>query len=107
MKDKTVFNHEHYIVYYGKYPEESCPLDYVGESGRGMLKWVKDHNGRDTSSHIFKHCVAADRQFVSCDDFKIIGRNYLYNIRKQKIAEALLIKNVQPSFKCTREISCL
>ena len=38
VKDKTVFNHEHYIVYYGKYPEESCPLDYVGESGRGMLK---------------------------------------------------------------------
>ena len=62
-----------------------------------MLERVKDHNGRDTSSHIFKHCVAADHQFVSCDDLRIVGRNHRNNKRKRKITEALLIKNLKPS----------
>ena len=37
VKEITVFNHEHYIFYYAKCPEESCPHDHVGESGRRML----------------------------------------------------------------------
>ena len=69
-KDETVFNHEHDIVYYGKCPEKSCRQDYVGESGRRVLERVKDHNIRDNSSHIFKYCLAADCQFVLCDDLK-------------------------------------
>ena len=94
VKDKTVFNHDN--VFYAKCPEESCPHDYVGESGRRVLERVKDHNGRDTSSHIFKHCIAADHQFVFRDDLRIGGRNYRNNKRKRKIAEALLIKNLKP-----------
>ena len=62
-----------------------------------MLERVKDHNDRDTSSHIFKHCVVADHQFVSYDDLRIVGRNYRNNKRKRKIAKALLIKNLKPS----------
>ena len=92
MKDKTVFNHENDIVYYAKCPEEYCPHDYVSESGRRVLERMKDHNGRGTSSHVFKHCVAADHQFVSCDDLRIVGGNYLNKKQKQKIVEALLIK---------------
>ena len=69
----------------------------VGESGRRVLEWVKDHNGRDTSSHVFKHYVAADHQFVSCDDLRIVGKNYHNKKRKQEIAEVLLIKNLKPS----------
>ena len=42
MKDKTVFNREHDIVYYGKCLEESCPHDYVRELGRRVLERVKD-----------------------------------------------------------------
>ena len=60
VKDIKLFNQEHDIVYYAKCPEKSCSHDYVGESGRRVLEQVKDHDGRDTSSHIFKHCVAAD-----------------------------------------------
>ena len=82
---------------YAKCPEESWELDYVGVSNRRVLERVKDHNVRDFSSHIFKHCVAADHQFVSGDDLRIVGRNYCCNKRKQKIAEALLIKNLKPS----------
>ena len=97
MKDKTSFNHEHDIVYYANCPEESCRHGYLGESGKRVLEWVKDHNGRDTSSHILKHFVAANHQFLSCDDLRIIGRSYLNNKQKRKIAEALLIKNLKSS----------
>ena len=81
VKEKMVFNHEHDIVYHTKCPEESCPHVYEGESGRRVSERVKDLNGRDTSSHIFKHCVAADHQFASRDDV-IVGSNYCNNKRK-------------------------
>ena len=68
VKDKAVFNHEHDFVYCAKCPEKSFPDDYVNELGTRVLEQVKDHNGRDTSSHIFKHCVVTDHEFVSCDD---------------------------------------
>ena len=68
VKDKTVFNYEHDFVYCAKCPEKSFPDDYVNELGTRVLEQVKDHNGRDTSSHIFKHCVVTDHEFVSCDD---------------------------------------
>ena len=96
VKDKTVFNDEHDIAHYAKCPEESGPHDIVDESGRRVLERVKDHNGRDTSSHIFKHCVAADHYVVSCNDLRLVRRNYHNNKRKGKIAEALLIKNLKP-----------
>ena len=40
VKDKTVFSHEHDIVYHAKCPEESFPRDYVGESDRRVLERV-------------------------------------------------------------------
>ena len=41
------FNHESDIIYHATSPEESCPHDYVDESGRRvMLKKVKYHNAR-------------------------------------------------------------
>ena len=83
-------------MYYGKCPEDCSPPDYVGALGRRLLERVKDHSSRDTSSHIFKHCIVADHQFVSCDDLRIVVRNYGNNKRKQKVAEAILIKNLKP-----------
>lgn len=60
VKEKTVFNHEHDLMYYAKSPEKSYLHDYVDESGRRMLERAKYHIGRDISSHIFKHCVERD-----------------------------------------------
>ena len=51
-KDRKKFDHEHDLVYYVKFPEESYTDDYICESGRRLAGWVKDHNGRDKSSHI-------------------------------------------------------
>ena len=92
VTDKVVFNHEHDI----ECPEESCPYDDIGEWGRRVLEKVKDHSGRETSSHNFKHCVVADHLSVSYDDLRIVGKNYYKNKQKPKIVEAILIKNLKP-----------
>ena len=94
-------------MYYAKYPEESCPHDYVNESGRRVLQRVKNHNGRDVSYHIFRLCVAVDHQFGSCDDLRIVGRNYRNNKWKLKIAEVLLIKNLKPSLNVQKKLVAL
>ena len=96
MKDKEVFNHEHDIIYYTKYPKESFPHGYVGEYGRTVLEQVKDSYGRDNLYHIFKHCVVADHQFVSYDDLRIVVRIYCNNKRKWEIAKIPLSKNQKP-----------
>ena len=70
-----VFNHEHDTVYYAKCPDESCLRYFVGESSRRVLGRVKD-NGTNNSSYIPKRYAAADYQFVSSRDLKILGRNY-------------------------------
>ena len=97
MKYKTVLKDEHDIVHYSKCPEEFCLHDCVGESGTKLLEQVKDHNGTDTVSYIFKHFVATDHQFSFRDDLRTLGSNCQSNKRKLKIAEALLIKNLKSS----------
>ena len=58
-----------------KFPEESCPHHYVGKSGRRVFEWAEDHNVGHISCHIFKHCIIADHQIVTCDDIKTIVVN--------------------------------
>ena len=50
---------------------------------------MKDHNGKDTSSYTFKYCVAADHQFISCSDLKIVGRNYSNNKQTENSESAI------------------
>ena len=45
---------------------------------------------------IFKTLYGSRSYFVSCDDLRIIDRNYCNNKWKRKIAEALLIKYRKP-----------
>ena len=33
IKDETKFEHKH-VIYYGKWPEDDCPNDYIGETKR-------------------------------------------------------------------------
>ena len=62
------------------------------ESGRRVMERVKDHNGRNKSFHMLRHSIEKNHTEVMMNDFKVIGRNYRNNVRKQKIAEALLIR---------------
>ena len=88
-KYRTKFNHEHDLIYHVKCPEESYTDDYIGESDRRVIESVKDHNGRDKSSHILRHSIEKNHTEITVNDFKVIERNYRNNVRKQKVAEAL------------------
>ena len=96
-KDRMKFDHEHDLIYHVKCPEESCTDDYIGESGRQVIERVKDRNGRDKSSHMLRHFVEKNHTEVKVNDFMVIGRNYRNNVRKRKVAEALLIKQFRPT----------
>ena len=34
LKDRTLFSHNHHIIYHGNCPENGCPDNYVGETAR-------------------------------------------------------------------------
>ena len=90
------FDHEHDLNHV-KCPEESCTDDYIGKSGRRVIERVKDHSGRDQSSHILRNSIEKNHTEVTVNDFKVIGRNYKSNVRKRKVAEALSIKQFRPT----------
>ena len=58
---------------------------------------MKDHNGRDRNSHLFKHSVESRHDPVLINDFKIIGKGYRNNTCIRKVDEALFIKKMKPS----------
>ena len=58
---------------------------------------MKDHNGRDRTSHLFKYSVESAHDPVLKKDFRIIGKDYKNITRTRKIAEALFIKKMEPS----------
>ena len=64
---------------------------------RQLNKRVKDCNGRDRNSHLFKHSVESRHDPVLKIDFRIIRKGYGNNTRRRKTAEALFIKKVKAS----------
>ena len=88
------FDNEHDVIYHVKCLEESYTDDYIGESGTWVTECVKDHNERDKSFHMLKHCIEKNHTEVTMNDFKVIGHNYRNNVQKRKVEEALLIKQI-------------
>ena len=80
------------VVYYADCPNETYRENYIGESGRRISERIKDHNGRNLTSHILRHSVEYGHLNVRYEDFKIIAKNFNNNHWKHKIAESLLIK---------------
>ena len=58
---------------------------------------MKDHNGRDYSSHLVKHAEETDHLPVDTANFELIRSGYCNNARSRRIAEALLIKKLKPT----------
>lgn len=56
-KLKNKKERENDIVYHVNYPEESCEDSYIGEPGRRLEEWVKDHNGRDNKLHFLNQFI--------------------------------------------------
>ena len=97
VKDQSKFDHQHDVVYYVYYPSETCRENYIGESGRRISERIKDHNSRDLKSHILRYSVESGHVNVSCEDFKIIAKNFNNNSWKHKIGKSLLVKEKRPT----------
>ena len=53
---------------------------------------MKDHSGKESKSHLFKHAMEKSHKTVTLDDFKIIGKSYKRSKFRSKLAESLNIK---------------
>ena len=91
------FEHKRDIIYLATCPEDNCPENYIGESGRRISERIIDHNGRDRKSHIFKHSSEKCYQHFHTNNFKIIVNGFRNNSFKRKFSEALLIKQIKRS----------
>ena len=80
-----------------KCPEPTCIDGYVGESARQITERIKDHNGRDHKSQVWNYSIERSHKIVNTIDFEITNKNFHNDKRKQKIAEALWIKDLRPT----------
>ena len=96
-KDKIDFEHNHDLIYHTKCPEPTCIEDYVGESARRITERIKDHSGRDHTSHVLKHSIEKSHKNINIIDFKTIYKDFHNNKRKRKTVDALWIKDLNPT----------
>ena len=64
---------------------------------------MKDHNGRDRKSHLYKYSVESGHNPVLKNDFRIIEKGYRNNTRRRKIAEALFLKKIKLSLNIQKK----
>ena len=74
-----------------------CSENYIRETARRISERVKDHTGKDVHSHLFKHAVESGHEVLDVTNYSIIGKEYGNNVKKRKIAEELLIKEIKPT----------
>ena len=72
VKDPVPFTEKHDVIYRPVCATESCNDDYVGECAR-LHERVKDHNGRDHSSHLVRHAGVTGHLRVDTVNFEVIG----------------------------------
>ena len=97
VKDPVPFSEKHDVIYIPVCETERCNEGYVGECTRRLCERVKDHKGRDHSSHLVKHVVETGHLPVDTANFEVIGSGYRDNARRRKIAEVLLVKKLKPT----------
>ena len=56
-----------------------------------------DHVGKDTKSHIVRHCLSPSHETVNTENFKILTMGCNNNTYKRRISEALFVKQYHPS----------
>ena len=96
IKNPTPFEEQHDIVYQSFCSAENGNENYIGESARWLDERMRDHNGRNRNSHLFKHSVESRHDPVLKNDFRIIRKGYRNNTSRRKIAEVLFIKKMKP-----------
>ena len=52
---------------------------------------------------MLRHSIEKNHTEVTVNDFKVIGRNYRNNVRKRKVVEVMLIKQILPTFNVQKQ----
>ena len=104
VKDPVPFTKKHDVICRSVCATERCNEDYVGECTRRLYERVKDHNGRDHSSHLVKHAVETGHLPLDTANFEVIGSRYCNNAHSRKIAEALLVKKRKPTLNIQEKL---
>ena len=92
IKDDTNKQHKHDLVYFSRCPSTNCTDSYIGETAWRLSERVTDDAGRDTKSHIVRHCSNSDHETVNIGNFKILNIGCNNNMYKRRISEALFVK---------------
>ena len=103
IKDPTPLEEQHDLIYHSVCNNDNCNDDYIGEIARRLKERVKDHNGRDKSSHLVKHSIESGCDPVCHGNFRILDKGY-NNTFKRKVAEALLIEKHKPSLNVQEKL---
>ena len=61
-KNKTIFNYNHDVIYYGNCPENGCPKNYVRKAARRISHRVLNHTGKDIDSCLYKYTTETGRK---------------------------------------------
>ena len=104
VKDPAPFTKKHDVIYRSVCVTESCNEDYVGECPRKLYECVKDHNGRDHSSHLVKQGGEIGHLPVDTANFEVTGSGYGNSAHCRKIAEALLVKKLKPTLNIQEKL---
>ena len=59
-----------------------CTDSYIRETARRLSERVMDHSGRDTDSHIVRHCLNSKHETVNIENLKILNMEFNSNIWK-------------------------
>ena len=85
--NKTTKQQQNKIIYYSKYPYETCAEDYiVGDTEKRIEERTIDHNKRDKHLHILNQSGDKNHQNVLENYFRVLGNNYR-SIFTRKISE--------------------
>ena len=103
IKDKTVKEHQHDIIYYVKCPESQCPEDYTGEMAQRLSERVLCRNGKDAKFNLVKHAIKKCHKYSKMEDFNIIVKDYRNNTFKWKFAKSFLIKGIRPTLNTDKK----
>ena len=91
IKDEIKVEQNLDVIYHGKYPEDDCRDDHIGETKRGIPETIK-YRIKDTSSCFLKHSVEYRHRVIIERSVTYISNGFRNNTVNSRIAESLISK---------------
>ena len=70
VKDRTIFSHNHDIIYHGNCPENGSLDNYVGETARRISERALEQTGADINKNLYKRSIEAGHQTLEISDYR-------------------------------------